>query len=219
MNHRLEFDSIQLSFGEQPLLSSVYMLSETGSITGLLGRNGCGKTTLMKIVFGAFQWEQKSVRINSNSVGKNHLCKRLIAYLPQDHLIPEYLTLEKAFALYNIPQAEVVHEFPEAGEMMGYRPSQLSGGYRRIFEILLILKSQALFCLLDEPFTGLTPVYIDKIKVILQKAKSTKGIIITDHMHRHVVELSDILYLLANGQTYLVKDMEQLVSLGYMNAL
>jgi ABC-type multidrug transport system ATPase subunit len=219
MSHRLEFDSIQISFGGHNVLSSVYMFSETGSITGLLGRNGCGKTTLMKIVFGAILWEQKSVRINSVSMRTDYLSKRLIAYLPQDHLIPEYLTLEKAFALYDIPRAEVLEDFPEAEEMMGYRPAQLSGGYLRIFEIVLTLKSKALFCLLDEPFSGLTPVYIEKIKVLLQKAKGNKGIIITDHLHRHVLELSDNLYLLANGQTYRVKDMEQLVSLGYVNAL
>lgn len=219
MSHRLEFDSIQISLGGHTVLSSVYMFSETGCITGLLGRNGCGKTTLMKIVFGAMQWEQKSVRINSVSMRTRYLSKRLIAFLPQDHLIPEYLTLEKAFALYNIPEEEVLEDFPEAEEMMDHRPAQLSGGYLRIFEILLTLKSNALFCLLDEPFSGLTPVYIEKVKILLQKAKARKGIIITDHLHRHVLELSDNLYLLANGQTYHVKDMEQLVSLGYVNAL
>ena len=191
MNHKLEFDSIQLSFGDKSILSSVYMFSETGSITGLLGRNGCGKTTLMRIVFGSLSWEQKSVRIDSISIGNNYLPRQLITYLPQDQLIPDYLTIAKAFSLYNISEAEVI----------------------------LTLRSKALFCLLDEPFTGLTPVYIERIKGMLQKAKAHKGIIITDHMHRHVVELSDNLYLLANGQTYHVRDMEQLVTLGYVNAV
>lgn len=219
MNHKLEFDSIQLSFGDKSILSSVYMFSETGSITGLLGRNGCGKTTLMRIVFGSLSWEQKSVRIDSISIGNNYLPRQLITYLPQDQLIPDYLTIAKAFSLYNISEAEVVEDFPEAEAMMDYHPSQLSGGYRRIFEVILTLRSKALFCLLDEPFTGLTPVYIERIKGMLQKAKAHKGIIITDHMHRHVVELSDNLYLLANGQTYHVRDMEQLVTLGYVNAV
>lgn len=73
--------------------------------------------------------------------------------------------------------------------------------------------------MLDEPFSGLTPLYIDKIKAILQEAKNKKGIIVTDHMHRHVVEIADSLYVLANGQTYLVKDPDQLITLGYVNAL
>ena len=105
MNHKLEFDSIQLSFGGKSVLSSVYMFSETGSITGLLGRNGCGKTTLMRIVFGSLSWEQKSVRIDSISIGNNYLPRQLITYLPQDQLIPDYLTIAKAFSLYNISKA------------------------------------------------------------------------------------------------------------------
>lgn len=219
MNHRLEFDSIELSFGDRNLLSNIYMLSETGSVTGLLGRNGCGKTTLLKIVFGAIECKQKSVRINSRSVGLSYLSENFIAYLPQGPLIPSYLSPGKAFSLFNIPPEEIFEFFPEARDMMKLSPVELSGGYRRILEILLILKSKARFCLLDEPFSGLTPVYIDKIKAILQECKIDKGIVITDHLHRHVVEMADQLYLLANGQTYHVTDPEQLISLGYVNAL
>ncbi|MEX2230599.1 MAG: ATP-binding cassette domain-containing protein [Cyclobacteriaceae bacterium] len=75
MNKKLEFDSINLSFGDRSLLSNIYMLCETGRVTGLLGRNGSGKTTLMKIVFGAMAFEKKSVRINSNSLGMDYLRK------------------------------------------------------------------------------------------------------------------------------------------------
>jgi len=219
MIRKLEFDSIHLSFGDRSLLSNIYMLCETGRVTGLLGRNGSGKTTLMKIVFGAMAFEQKSVRINSNSLGMDYLGKNLIAYLPQRSLIPSYLSMGKAFSLLNVPQEEITVLFPEAGNMMDMRPRELSGGYLRIFEILLIVKSKAIFCLLDEPFSGLTPLYIDKIKEILQEAKNKKGIIVTDHMHRHVVEIADSLYVLANGQTYHVKDPDQLITLGYVNAL
>lgn len=115
--------------------------------------------------------------------------------------------------------AEIFEHFPEAEDLIDLHPGQLSGGYLRIFEILLILKSRAVFCLLDEPFTGLTPVYVDKIKAVVRQAKANKGIIITHHLHRHVLEMSDRLYLLANGQTYRVKDSGQLISLGYVNAL
>ena len=219
MNQRLEFDSIQLSFGNGNLLSNIYMLSEKGKITGLLGRNGSGKTTLMKIVFGATTFEQKSVRINSQSLGLNYLSENLIAYLPQRNLIPSYLTISKAFALFEIPEANVLEYFPETYNMMNFKPAGLSGGYLRIFEIFLVLKSKAMFCLLDEPFSGLTPVYVERIKMILLETKKQKGIIITDHLHRHVVEIADSLYLLANGQTYRIEDPAQLISLGYVNAL
>jgi ABC-type multidrug transport system ATPase subunit len=219
MTNRLEFDSIEFAFGQKSLLTSVYMVCETGKLTGLLGRNGCGKSTLMKIVFGAIPSAQKSVRINGQALGLNYLAKNHISYLPQGSLIPDYLTLRGALGLFRIPEREVTELFPEVSEMMHLRPSLLSGGYRRIVEIMMILNSQAPFCLLDEPFTGLTPVYIEKIKDLISAIKSRKGIIISDHMYRHVTDLADRLYLLTNGQTYQVSDHKELVSRGYLSDL
>lgn len=219
MTNRLEFDSVELSFSGRSLLKSVYMSCETGHITGLLGRNGSGKSTLMKIVFGSKPFEQKSVRINGESLGVDYLSTGVIAYLPQGPLIPIYLSIGKAFALFDIATDELTRIFPETADMLDLTPSRLSGGYRRIFEIFLILRSKAMFCLLDEPFTGLTPVYIERIKELLVAGKERKGIIITDHMHKHVTEIADRLYLLVNGQTYPVTAREQLVTLGYLSNL
>jgi ABC-type multidrug transport system ATPase subunit len=219
MKKTLEFDGIYVSFGDRNLLSNIYMLCETGEITGLLGRNGSGKTTLMKIVFGAIPLEHKSVRIDGYSLGMHYLSENLIAYLPQRGLIPTYLSMRKALSLFNIREEEITALFPEAKDMIDLKPQELSGGYLRIFEILLIVKSKAVFCLLDEPFSGLTPLFIERIRDILQKAKEQKGIIITDHLHRHVVDVAARLYVLANGQTYAVKNHEQLITLGYVSSL
>lgn len=216
---RLEFDSIEIYVGGRKLLSNVYMLCERGAITALLGRNGCGKTTLLKIVFGAITCSQKSVRVNGRSLGISYLPQKLIAYLPQSDLIPSYLTVRRAISLFRIPEKSITDVFPEAASFMDLKATELSGGYLRIFEILLILYSEAPFCLLDEPFTGLTPVYIERIKSILAEVKSKKGIVVTDHMHKHVADIADRLYLLANAQTYRINDREQLISLGYVNHL
>ena len=217
--YRLEFDSIAASFAGRDVLKSVYMFSETGQITGLLGRNGSGKSTLLKIVFGSMPLEQKSIRINGNSLGLHYLAQRRIAYLPQGNLIPSYLSIGKAIELFDIVPDKLIMLFPELAELLHLRPSQLSGGYLRLLEMLLVLESKADFCLLDEPFTGLTPVYIERIKEILLIARRTKGIILTDHLYRHVAEVSDKLYLLVNGQTYQIRNEEQLISFGYVSRL
>lgn len=217
--NRLEFDSIELFRGGRHLLSSVYMLCERGAITALLGRNGCGKTTLLRIVFGAMACGQKCVRVNGRTLGMNYLSDKQIAYLPQNDLIPSYLTMRRAISLFDIAEESITEVFPEARDFMDYKAAELSGGYMRIFEILLVLYSEAPFCLLDEPFTGLTPVYIERIKNILAEVKNHKGIVVTDHMHRHVADIADRLYLLANGQTYSITDHQQLIALGYVNHL
>ena len=219
MSSKLEFDSIQFSYGDHALLNSIYMLVESGTVTGLLGRNGSGKTTLMKIVFGAIGHGQKSVRINNISLGLSYLPERRIAYLPQGNLIPPYLTVREAFSLFDVDVREATDAFPETIDMMDLRPGALSGGYQRILEIMLILQSRATFCLLDEPFSGLMPANIEKIKSILLKKKDHKGILISDHLHRHVLDISDRLYVLRAGQTYVVREHEDLVSLGYLNHL
>ena len=93
MIHTLEFDSLYLEFDLRKVLSSVYMKCETGNVVGLLGRNGSGKSCLMKIVFGSMRAEHKSIRIDGRYYPGNTPKKTLITYLPQDHFIPTFLTL------------------------------------------------------------------------------------------------------------------------------
>ncbi|HZI00856.1 MAG TPA: ATP-binding cassette domain-containing protein, partial [Flavisolibacter sp.] len=66
MKHTLEVDSIQLNFGEIKILSDIYIKCETGSITGLLGRNGQGKSCLMRVIHGSLPAE-KSIRFDQVS--------------------------------------------------------------------------------------------------------------------------------------------------------
>ena len=219
MRNILEFDSVDLSFDGRRILSSVYMQCQQGEVVGLLGRNGSGKSCLMKVIFGILDAEHKSVRVNGISLHGNYGRKRLIAFLPQDKLIPSYVSLRTAFRLFKIDIDEVISVAPEVEDFFNFKSYELSGGSLRLIETLLILFSPAPFCILDEPFTGLMPVQIEKLKNIIGRARVKKGIIISDHMHRHVTELSDRLYLLANGKTYEVNERERLVELGYLSSL
>jgi ABC-type lipopolysaccharide export system ATPase subunit len=69
--------------------------------------------------------------------------------------------------------------------------------------------------MLDEPFTHLNPIQIDKVKALIVTEKKNKGLLITDHMFQHVVDLSDRLYVLTNGQTYLTKNVQDIEMMGY----
>lgn len=88
-----------------------------------------------------------------------------------------------------------------------------------MFEVLIVLNSNHPFCILDEPFSGLMPIHIEKLKELLILKRQHKGIIITDHLHRHIREIADDLYLLTNGSSYKVNSEEQLLQLGYLNEL
>ncbi len=214
----LEFDSLYLEFGMNRVLSSIYMKCTTGQIVGLLGRNGSGKSCLMQIVFGTMPAD-KSVRFNGTRLMEDQLTKKIIAYLPQSDLLPPFVTFKQALKLYDIDEERIFAHFPEISDCLNQKSSVVSGGQRRLFEVLLVLYADHPFCILDEPFSGLMPIHIEKLKELFTLEKHHKGIIITDHMHRHIREIADELYMLTNGTTYPVKTEKQLLELGYLNGL
>jgi ABC-type multidrug transport system ATPase subunit len=214
---KLEFDSIEFKYTtDTPLLSSVYAKCETGKITGLLGRNGAGKSTLLKLVFGSLKSEIKSVRVNDQYIPHPAFSNRVISYLPQESFIPAYLTLYETLRLYKIEIDLVLTYFPELKDDLNKKRDHLAGGIARLFENLLVLFSPSPFCFFDEPFTGLSPVMIERLISCMVQEKHHKGILITDHLYKHVLGVSDDLYVLLNGRTYFMKSEEDLIRRGYL---
>jgi len=217
MKDILELDGIFLQYDLSKILTSVHVKCETGEIIGLLGRNGSGKSSLLKIVFGSLEGQSKSVRINDVTQLKPFT--RAISYLPQEPLIPSFISIRAALKLFNIDKQIILDVFPDVKDALDLKPDEVSGGMRKIIEVVLILNTPSKFALLDEPFSGIMPVHVETLKDYMRMKKKEKGIIITDHLYRHVMELSDKLYVLANGQTYIVNDEQKLVSLGYLKEL
>ena len=91
-----------------------------------------------------------------------------------------------------------------------------SGGERRIAELYMILNSDAEFCVLDEPFSNIAPIYDEKIRSMIQEQKANKGIIITDHVYEEILRVADDLFLLRDGFTYQIHSRDDLVRLGYI---
>lgn len=212
----LEIDSVFLELDNRVLLSGIYMHSRKGSITGLLGRNGSGKSCLLKIVMGAMAATCKSVRVDGRHLADNFIKSRVISYLPQGGLVPSFLTFGQAAALLHTNTVQLMRYHPEWETTHARRPAEVSGGERRWMEILLLLFATHPFCLLDEPFSGLAPVQVEKLLPVLNEAKASKGIIITDHLYRQVCAVADDLYLLAQGCTYRITEESQLLERGYL---
>lgn len=217
MRDVLEFDGIELNYGTRRILSGVHMKCAVGEIVGVLGRNGSGKSSLFKVVIGSQAATYRSVRVNGNPVPSDFIRKRLIAYLPQSDLVPPYVTIGKAIDLFEIDKTEVLQLFPELEKQLSLRPNELSGGYRRLVELMLVLKSRSRFCLLDEPFSGVMPVHVERIQQLLKDSCKDKGIILTDHLYRNVMATAGKVYILANGTTYPVRHDDDLVLRGYLH--
>jgi ABC-type multidrug transport system ATPase subunit len=212
----LDFDGIEFGYDGGKLLTSVYMTCRRNQIVGLLGRNGTGKSTLMKIVFGTVRPEIGSIRINGVPLTSPGFSKRKVAYLPQESFLPQNLRMSSIMKLFGVSRENMFTHFPELEEDINLTPGQLSGGRLRLAEVLLVLLGNSQFCLLDEPFTGLSPVFIERLKQVIVHEKQNKGVILSDHMYRDVLEISDSVYVLSNGRTFEVSEKEGLVRRGYL---
>ncbi|MFD1142510.1 ATP-binding cassette domain-containing protein [Larkinella insperata] len=215
----LEADGIWLQFGGRKILQSVYVRLQVGRITGLLGRNGCGKSALLKSIMGLMPTETQSVRADGHYVEKAYQQPGLIRYLPQHPFVPPDLTVRAAFAWYGISVDELADEYPTIYSFRHQKIGRLSGGEKRLTEILLVLKSDAAFVLLDEPFSHLMPLQIEQVLQTIRQESAQKGILLSDHLYRQVLDLSDaVFYLNAGGRTILLDSPEQnLKDLGYMH--
>ncbi len=214
MTHQLEVDSIQLAFHDRKILSDIYLKCETGKITGLLGRNGEGKSSLLKVIYGTLPCD-KSVRIDHVVYPEAFRKADLLLYLPQFNFIPPGLTLKRIFHDFELDYALFEKRFPLLGSNHNALIGNLSGGARRLVEIYTIVKSKSKFALLDEPFTHLNPMQVEEVKEFLLEEKMNKGLLITDHLFEQVIAICDDLILLLKGKTYPVKTLEEIELLGY----
>lgn len=217
MIHSLKVDSIILEFDTKRVLQDVYFKNETGKTTGILGRNGSGKTCLMNIIYGELKTNNKSIQLDGKAVFDVYRNPETLRYLPQFNFIPQNLKIKRIFKDFNINFSQFIEYFPEFEKYYNIRLQSLSGGENRIVEIYSILSSKTKFCMLDEPFSQVMPVHVDTIKSIINVEKKNKGIIITDHLYEHIIDICDEIYVITNGKTYMTKDRNDLIKLGYIN--
>lgn len=215
--HILEIDSAELAFGGRSILSGVYLLAETGCVTAVLGRNGCGKSCLMKILSGALKAGFCSMRIDGKWHGR--FTEKEVRYLPQHAFIPGWLRLERVLRDFGLSREELERWFPLFVPLRGSRIGELSGGEQRILECFVILRSRTQFVLLDEPFSQIAPLHVEMLQTLIRQEKMAKGILLTDHMYRHVTGIADRLYVMADGQAYPCANDEELVRRGYLRRM
>jgi len=215
MTHTLELDSIRLSFNGRTILSDVYMKCETGKITGLLGRNGQGKSCLFNIIYGELEPEERSVRFDKISVPNARARPDLLRILPQFDFIPKAFTIGRVLDDFDLDYTELEKRFSEFASKHNFKLKNLSGGQYRFLQTYVILKTNSRFAILDEPFTHLMPLQIEKMIDLIKEEKVNKGLLITDHLYQHIIDLADDIYVLSSGKTHRIKQKSEIEDLGY----
>jgi lipopolysaccharide export system ATP-binding protein len=217
MDYKLEIDSINKSFGEKIILSDIFLKCEIGDIIGVFGRNGSGKSTLLKIIYGTLNAENKFIKLNNIVSNQPYKIENGISYLPQENFIPNNLLVKKVINL-TIKQHKL-EEFNQdkiINRIINSKIGTLSGGELKYLQIKLLLFNESRFCLLDEPYSGISPMISESINNQIIEQSKTKGIIITDHNYQYLLEIATKIYLLKDGAGKFLNNKEELIRFGYL---
>ena len=216
----LTVQRISKSFNGKPVLTEVYLTCNTGELIGIYGRNGTGKSTLFKILFGTLKADNEEVSLNQETINLSKIIpNKQIAYLCQDGFLPRDLKVRNLISTYfegGELQNKILYDY-RINKIQERKVGQLSLGERRYLEVLLIANSEHKFMMLDEPFSLIEPLFKEAIKEMLVEVKRDKGIILTDHYYRDVFEIADRNILIKNGKTVEISGYQDLAVYGYLS--
>lgn len=171
----------------------------------------------MNIVYGQLNAVNSSIRFDGVSIPQPYKNPHLIRYLPQFHFLPQSLSLKSIFADFDVSLMEFELDFPAFKSYKKTKIGLLSGGQRRLIEVYIIIRSVSCFVMLDEPFSQLMPLHIEKIKQIIMAEKEKKGFIITDHLFKDCIDIADRFYVLKDGAVFPAQSIADIENLGYIN--
>ena len=216
LDNGLIVNKISKSFGNKPIVRDLSLNIKKGEIVGLLGPNGAGKTTTFYMIVGLVKPDTGSIILDKIDVSDLPIYirgERGISYLPQepsifrgmnveDNIMSIIEIIEKDKSKHIIILENLLNEF-DIAHVRKSKSIVLSGGERRRLEIARTLASNPSYLLLDEPLTGIDPVSIEEIKIIIKKLKRKNiGILITDHNVRETLKIVDRVYIVNEGAVF-----------------
>ncbi|WP_194711397.1 urea ABC transporter ATP-binding subunit UrtE [Noviherbaspirillum soli] len=210
----LQVEKLNQYYGAAHTLRGVSMTVEKGQCVALLGRNGVGKTTLLKCLMGVLPAASGKVVFNGRDITrlKPHERARLgIAYVPQGREIFARLTVEEnlLMGMATLParraaaiKGEVYELFPVLKDMLGRRGGDLSGGQQQQLAIARALLAEPKLIIFDEPTEGIQPSIIKDIERVIRllRERGDMGILLCEQYFDFAHALADKFVVLSRGE-------------------
>ncbi|AUG49005.1 ABC transporter ATP-binding protein [Haloarcula taiwanensis] len=208
----LELDDVSAAYDTTPILRDVDLSVEEGEIVGVMGKNGVGKTTLLKTVMGLLESSEGTIRYDGVDVTHASADERAragIGYIPQGRDVFPKLTVEQ-----NIKMGETIRSdsdetlydqiydyFPVLEERASQEAGTLSGGQQQMLAIGRALVSNPDLLLLDEPSEGIQPSIVDQISQDMQTINADLGttILFVEQNLGVIREMADRCYAMERG--------------------
>jgi len=202
------------------VLRDLSLTVDAGSITGLIGLNGAGKSTVMKTICGFLQPKTGQILYEGEDItglAPHRLSTRGIWYIPQESSLFPFMTvmenlrlpLESLFRATGAPGRDAIEQrfetmlekFPALRAKLRAQAGDLSGGQQKMVEFAKAWLMRPRLCLIDEPSIGLAPKIVEEVfEWIRSFASEEMAILLVDHNVRRVIAMSHRIYVLSLGE-------------------
>ena len=210
----LECIHLDKNFGDKKVLQDVNLTIPRGKIIGLLGKNGTGKSTLMKTMNGLLTPSAGKVLINGEEIGVNS--KKHIAFLPERSYLDKSMTVKKTLEFfedfYENFDAEKARKLLQDLDLdVKQKLSKMSKGMQEKVQLVLVMSRKADLYILDEPLGGVDPATRDYIlDTILKNFHNGASVIISTHLISDIEKILDEIIFIDKGKIILTGDANAL---------
>ena len=223
----LKISGISKSYGHRLVLKKINFELHKSEIFGVLGPNGCGKTTIFNSIMGICRINEGNIFVNNIKINNLPIHERAtkfrIGYIPQNSAVFLGLTCEeniRAIAEVKIKEKslqenkiqELLSDF-NLEYLKNIKAINLSGGEKKRLCISMALVSNPQILLMDEPFAALDLITIDMIKkIIVSLQKKLISVIVTDHNAKDLMNVSDRCIIISNGEVIISGNPRKIIN-------
>lgn len=216
----LSMQNINGWYGESHVLHGVNLDVKKGEVVSLIGRNGAGRTTILRAIMGMLDKRTGTLKIKGrdmSNVAPHRMAAAGLGYCPEERGIFSSLTCEENLLLPPVTQLnsgmalsleEIYAMFPNLKERASSRGTLLSGGEQQMLALARILRTGSDILLLDEISEGLAPVIVQTLARVIQKLKASGfTILIVEQNFRFIAPLADRFFVIEHGQV--IEEIQQ----------